>query len=82
MKKLRETAETFALNQWLSDTPCDMTYQEILDQLRSDEYLEHDDIIAWEAVEDYSGRDIAEMIDDTRSAFERHAADLLSCAHE
>jgi hypothetical protein len=82
MKTLRETAETFALNQWLSDTPCDMTYQEILDQLRSDEYLEHDDIIAWEAVEDYSGRDIAEMIDDTRSAFERHAADLLSCAHE
>jgi thiaminase len=82
MNTLRETAETFELNQWLSDTPCDMTYQEILDQLRSDEYLEHDDIIAWEAVEDYSGRDIAEMIDDTRSAFERAAADLLSCAHE
>ena len=82
MNTLRETAETFALNQWLSDTPCDMTYQEILDQLRSDEYLEHDDIIAWETVEDYSGRDIAEMIDDTRSAFERAAADLLSCAHD
>ena len=80
MNTLRETAETFALNQWLSDAPCHLTYQEILDQIRSEKYLKGDDIIVWEPIEDYSGEDVAEMIEDTRTAFERHAADLLVTA--
>lgn len=82
MKTLRETAETFALNQWLSDFPVDMSYADILDLLRSGQHYDSDDVTVWETVEDYPGSDIAEMIDDTRSAFERAAADLLSCAHE
>jgi hypothetical protein len=82
MKTLRETAETFALNQWLSDYPFDMSYADILDLLHSGQHYDSDDVTVWETVEDYPGSDIAEMIDDTRSAFERHAADLLSCAHE
>lgn len=82
MKTLRETAEIFALNQWLSDCPVDMSYADILDLLRSGQHYDSDDVIVWEAVDNYSGRQIAEMIDDTRSAFERAAADLLSCAHE
>jgi hypothetical protein len=80
MNTLRETAEIFALNQWLSDAPCHLTYQKILDQIRSEEYLEGDDIVVWEPIEDYSGEAIAEMIEDTRAAFERHAADLLATA--
>jgi hypothetical protein len=79
MNTLRETAETFALNQWLSDYPASMTYDEIISQLGSDNYFDHD-IVVWEPIEDYSGEDIAEMIDDTRVAFERHAADLLATA--
>jgi len=74
MNTLRETAENFALNQWLSDPPCHLTYQEILDQIRSEEYLEGDDIVVWEPIEDYSGEWIADTIEDTRCAFERSAA--------
>jgi hypothetical protein len=73
MNTLRETAETFALNQWLSDYPADMTYNEIISQIESDDYLDHD-IVIWEPIEDYSGEEIAEIIHDTRRAFERHAA--------
>jgi hypothetical protein len=79
MNTLRETAETFALNQWLSDYPADMTYNEIINQIESDDYLDHD-IVVWEPIEDYSGEEIAEMIEDTRRAFERHAAALLATA--
>ncbi len=79
MNTLRETAETFALNQWLSDYPASMTYDEIINQLGSDSYFDHD-IVVWEPIEDYSGEDIVEMIEDTRAAFERHAADLLATA--
>ena len=74
MNTLRETAENFALNQWLSDPPCHLTYQEILDQIRSEEYLEGDDIVVWEPIDDYSGEWIADTIEDTRRAFERSAA--------
>jgi hypothetical protein len=80
MNTLRETAETFALNQWLSDYPADMPYQEILDQLHSGSYEDDFDIMPWQLIENYSGNQIAEMIDDTRRAFERHAADLLAAA--
>jgi hypothetical protein len=80
MKTLRETAETFALNQWLSDYPADMPYQEILDQLHSGKYEYDFDITPWQLIENYSGNQIAEIIDDTRRAFERHAADLLAAA--
>jgi thiaminase len=79
MNTLRETAETFALNQWLSDAPCHLTYQEILAALESCDYPDHD-IVVWEPIEDYSGEDIVEMIEDTRAAFERHATDLLATA--
>lgn len=75
MKTLRETAETFALNQWLSDYPAAMPYDEIISALESDDYFDHD-IVVWEPIEDYTGEQIAEMIDDTRRAFERHAASV------
>jgi hypothetical protein len=75
MNTLRETAEIFALNQWLSDYPADMTYNEIISQIESDDYLDHD-IVIWEPIENYSGANIANIIDDTRRAFERHAAGI------
>jgi thiaminase len=75
MNTLRETAEIFALNQWLSDAPCHLTYQEILAALESCDYPDHD-IVVWEPIEDYSGEEIAEMIEDTRRAFERAAAQI------
>ena len=53
------TDEAFALNQWLSDYPYDMTYEEIIDCLTNDEYLDSDNIVVWELIEEYSGRRIA-----------------------
>jgi len=78
--ELRETAKNFALDQWLSDYPADMPYDDILNVLRSAEHEESDDITLWWIVENNSGRAVAQMIDDTRAAFERHAADLLATA--
>lgn len=77
MKTLREEAEQFALDQWLSDYSIDMSYEEILNELHSGNYEDSDDIVPWQMIEDCSGRDIAEMIDDTRSAFERRVAKIL-----
>jgi len=82
MNTLRQTAETFALNQWLSDYPTNMSYDEIIACISSGKYHRRDDIMIWEPLEDYPDEDIAEMIDDSRAAFERYAADLLSCAHD
>lgn len=78
MTSLQNAAETFALNQWLSDFPVDMSFDEILDLLHTEKYLDSDDIIVWEPVEDYPGADIAEMMKDTYQAFIRHASELMN----
>ena len=85
MNTLRETAETFALNQWLSDYPADMSYAEIIEQISANKHRYSscvDEIYVWVVAEDFSGRELAETIDDTRNAFMRHAGELLSCTHE
>jgi hypothetical protein len=78
MKTVHEVAETFALNQWLSDYPTDMSYEQIIDSLDSDAYIESDDIAVWQPIEDYSGHKIAEIIEDTREAFIRHVTGILN----
>jgi len=80
MNTLRETAQAFALNQWLCDYPANMAYDDILNVLRKAEHEGSDDITLWWLVENNSGRAVAQMIDNTRAAFERHAADLLATA--
>ena len=68
-------SEAFAVNQWLADCPCDWTYQEIIDYLKNNNrkgFTCFDDGIAvWELIEDCSGPVIAQIIEDTREAFER-----------
>lgn len=78
MKTVHEVAETFALNQWLSDYPTDMSYEQIIDSLDSDAYIESDDIAVWQPIEDYSGHKIAEIIEDTREAFIRNVTGILN----
>ncbi|MFN7323073.1 MAG: hypothetical protein ACK5SP_02250 [bacterium] len=88
---LEQAAERFALGQWLSDYPDGWSYQTVIDCLKEDcqvgggfifEKDEDEDnpdtIFPWEAVENYSGEHIAEMIDDSRRAFIGHASDLLA----
>ena len=67
-----KTSERFALNQWLSDYPEEMTYQEVLDYLNDNTWLGSDDeVMPWELVENNTGDQIAHLIEDTRKAYER-----------
>ena len=40
-------SEQFALNQWLSDYPDDMTYDEVITALKVDNQWMVDDITVW-----------------------------------
>jgi hypothetical protein len=70
-----KTSESFALNQWLSYYPENMTYQEIIDAMtiRSESHkAEYIDV--WAVVQDYDLDQVADYIEDTRKAFERATA--------
>jgi len=73
-----KVSERFALNQWLSDHPDTMSYDAILNMIKSDTFdWRETGIVPWELIEDYPNEDIAEMIEDTRKAFESSADDLM-----
>ena len=67
-------AENFALNEWLSDYPAFMTYDEIIELMvgdtDEDEEWTHELISVWQTVEDFSLRQVADFIDGTRKHFE------------
>ena len=71
-------SELFALGEWLSEWPENWTYKQVIDWLinNDDEHAYADDsnndrVWVWELVEDYSGTQIAEFIENTRRNFER-----------
>lgn len=67
-----KTSERFALNEWLSDYPDNMTYHEIIDAMvGEEEEWTHESITVWEAVEDFTLRQVATFIDNTRMHFAR-----------
>ena len=68
-------SEQFALNQWLSDYPDDMTYEEIITALKVDNQWMVDDITVWYLVENNTTDQVAMFIEDTKEAFERATAD-------
>lgn len=68
-------SEQFALNQWLSDYPVNLAYDEIISVLNNAEVdFTIDEISVWEIVEDYPLDQVAEFIEDTKNAFERATA--------
>jgi len=69
-------SEQFALNQWLSDYPDDMTYDEVITALKVDNQWMVDDITVWYLVENNTTDQVAMFIEDTKDAFERATADL------
>mgnify|MGYP006266315339 CR=1 FL=1 len=85
---IKDAAETFALNQWLSDYPSEWSYDQIMEAIESDHY--HDDISLWRLIENEPPLIIVELIDCTKWAFEQTVTALiakqyqtmLSCAHE
>jgi hypothetical protein len=68
-------SEQFALNQWLSDYPDDMTYDEVITALKVDNQWMVDDITVWYLVENNTTDQVAMFIEDTKDAFERATAD-------
>jgi hypothetical protein len=68
-------SERFALNQWLSDYPDDMTYEEIIAALKVENQWMVDDIDVWYLVENNTTDQVAMFIEDTKDAFERATAD-------
>ena len=69
-------SEQFALNQWLSDYPDDMTYEEVIAALKVENQWMVDDITVWYLVENNTTDQVAMFIEDTKEAFERATADL------
>lgn len=65
-------SERFALNQWLSDYPDGLTYDELLGKLTEEPGLwQVEDVTPWELVETHPLDAVAEFIDDTRAVLER-----------
>lgn len=65
-----KTSERFALNEWLSDYPDNMTYYEIIDAMvGEEEEWTHENITVWQVVENFTLRQVAEFIDNTRVHF-------------
>ena len=58
--------EQFALDEWLSHYPENMSYEDILDALTS----EDESITVWAAMKDHPLSHVAEFIDNTRLHFE------------
>lgn len=68
-------SEYFALDQWLTDYPDDMSYADILACMNEpDNTWTCENITVWEAVETFTLDQVAEFIDDTKRAFERAIA--------
>ncbi len=63
-------SEQFALNQWLTDYPENLTYDEVIDLMLGDEdEWGHDEITVWQTVEHFTLRQVVEFIEDTRKHF-------------
>jgi hypothetical protein len=84
--RIEKRCKDYALNQWLSDYPADMTYEDIIDRLQTDEWSEpmgdDDDedanrLIEWYIIEGHSGDQIAEFIEDTYDSAVRLVEDLI-----
>lgn len=70
-------SQRFSLGQWLADYPTDLSYEEVINILETEDgWIGNKyEIYPWEVIEDYTARQIAEFIEDTRKAFERYTSD-------
>ena len=70
-----KTSEQFALNEWLSYYPENMTYEEVIALMREpDNAWSVDEISVWQVVEDFTLDQVADFIESTQSHFERVTA--------
>lgn len=62
--------EQFALDEWLTFYPEDMSYADIIKLLMESDWS-HEAISVWEVVENYPLSQVAQFIEDTRRHFDR-----------
>ena len=65
-------AQAFSLNEWLSDYPDDMTFDEVIDLIRN----EDDRVTPWIWFEHTPSGTLIENIDNTKSHFEYVVAQM------
>jgi hypothetical protein len=76
-------SEFFALMEWLTEFPDNLTYDDIYRMLtKGDEQWVHPDIDVWEVVEHHTLDQVAEYIETTRSHFERVTEPLVSALRD
>jgi hypothetical protein len=63
-------SEKFALNEWLTDYPENLTFDEIIGLMLAGGWS-HDQITVWQTVEDCTLDQVAHFICDTKAHFER-----------
>jgi len=68
-------AEKFAINEWLSDYPDHMAYEEIIEIMinsadQDDSDWVHEEISVWQTVEHFTLRQVVEFIENTKEHFE------------
>jgi hypothetical protein len=63
-------SEHFALGQWLSDYPKDMMYEKIIERLNVPNEWKLEDITVRGLVENITTEQVAEIIRDTKEAYE------------
>lgn len=74
-------SELFALGEWLSEWPEGWSYKQVINWLidndESHTYTDSDEerVWVWEPMEDHSGTQVAEFIENTRLHFERFTSD-------
>ena len=68
-------AERFALDEWLTEYPDDMTYDEIIALLNVENQWMVDGITVWYLVENNTTDQVAMFIDNTKEHFELVTAD-------
>lgn len=66
-----KVSEQFALNEWLSDYPAALPYDEVTDLLRD----EDERIVVWQWFENMPWHELVENIDNTRAHFEAVVGD-------
>jgi hypothetical protein len=67
-----KTSEYFALDEWLTEYPDDLTYDEVITILRSPKRSRQTSCISvWEVAEDWNLEQVASFIEDTKQHFEK-----------
>lgn len=67
-------AERFALDEWLTYYPDDLTYDEIMEMMEVEEWMV-DNITVWNVVENCTVNQVAMFIDSIKNHFEQATAD-------